>query len=110
MSRDIEDRLEVMLCGTPAFELRRLALNMDQVEKYDPPPSPAKITDSRAKKYILEYGNNSWELDALNPAQLTQLVEEELLSSLVDLDVWATTEEREQEDQDTIKELIKTLG
>ena len=83
---------------------------MDQVEKYDPPPSPAKITDSRAKKYILEYGNNSWELDALNPQQLTELVENELRTSLVDLDAWVTTEEREQEDKDTILKLIETMG
>jgi len=72
MSRDITDRLELFTRKTLKFE--RLALNMDQVEQYDPPPNPAKITDSRANAYIAEFGNESWELDALEPAVLEALV------------------------------------
>jgi hypothetical protein len=72
MSRDILDRLEMFTRGEMKFE--RLALNMDQVEKYEPPPNPAKITDSRANAYIAEFGGESWELDALEPAVLEALV------------------------------------
>ena len=67
-------------------------------------------TDSRAKEYIQRFGNNSWELDALNPSQLTELVETELQTSLIDLDAWVATEEQEQKDQDKILQLVKTLG
>jgi hypothetical protein len=60
------------------IEVRRIALNMDQVEEYDPPPNPAKLTDSRAEKYIAEYGDESWELDALDPTVLAGLITEHI--------------------------------
>lgn len=40
--------------------------------------NPAKITDSRASKYIDEYGNESWELDALEPQVITDLITNEV--------------------------------
>ncbi len=49
------------------IEVRRIALNYDQVVEYNPPPNPAKLTDSRANGYIDEHGHDSWELDALRP-------------------------------------------
>jgi hypothetical protein len=71
MTRDISDRLA--LFGAKV-EVRRIALNMDQVEAYSPPPNPAKLTDARANGYITRYGNESWELDALDPATLDALI------------------------------------
>lgn len=71
MTRDNEDRL--LLFGVP-IELKRLALNMDQVEQYDPPPNPAKMTDSRVGTYLDRFGDQSWELDALEPTVLAGLI------------------------------------
>lgn len=82
MSRDIRDRLALFLQddgGLDAFEFLRLALNRDQIEHYKPPPNPAKLTDSRCKAYIAEHGNESWELDALEPKVLAKLVEAHIL-------------------------------
>ena len=76
MSRDIVDRLELFTRRELEFE--RLALNMNQVEKYQPPPNPAKITDSRATAYIAEFGGESWELDALEPSVLEALVRDSI--------------------------------
>lgn len=76
MSRDIEDRL-ALFCRTP-IEVRRIALNRDQIRKYSPPPNPAKLTDCRAKGYVLEHGASSWELDALDPKVITRLISNEL--------------------------------
>lgn len=56
-------------------EFHRLALNMNQIEKYNPPPNPAKLTDSRATQYIEEFGHDSWELDALEPTVISSLIE-----------------------------------
>lgn len=77
MSRDIADRLELFMGG---LELRRLALNWDQIQQFSPPPNPAKITDSRAAGYIAEFGGESWELDALEPAVLAGLIQDAVLS------------------------------
>jgi hypothetical protein len=71
MTRDIGDRLA--LFGAEV-EVRRIALNMDQVDQYQPPPNPAKLTDARANGYISRYGNQSWELDALDPTTLDALI------------------------------------
>lgn len=60
--------------GWGKLRVQRIALTMEQVRQYDPPPNPAKVKDSRAKKYIERWGSDSWELDALEPATLTQLI------------------------------------
>lgn len=72
MTRDITDRLAEFSGDT--VEVDRLALNMDQIERYNPPPNPAKMTDSRAEDYVAEFGNESWELDALEPAVIADLI------------------------------------
>jgi hypothetical protein len=71
MTRDIFDRMQMFMGGT---KLERLALNMEQVEKYNPPPNPAKLTDSRCAGYIAEFGDESWELDALEPSVIAALI------------------------------------
>ena len=71
MTRDIDDRLTMFMGGV---EVKRIALNMDQVERYNPPPNPAKESDSRWGGYVQEYGYESWELDALEPRVLDNLI------------------------------------
>lgn len=94
MSRDIQDRLQ--LFGSNA-QVHRIALNMDQIDQYNPPPNPAKITDSRATGYIAEFGGESWELDALDPAVLSDLIEASIKDRL-DMGLWE--ERKEQQEQE----------
>lgn len=75
MTRDIQDRLRMFGAHTM---VKRIALNMDQIDLYEPPPNPAKLTDSRAVGYIDIHGDFSWELDALEPAMLDELVTAEI--------------------------------
>lgn len=75
MTRDIQERLEMF--GADVY-VKRVALTMNQVNTYNPPPNPAKITDSRCGKYIDQYGEESWELDALEPQMLTKLITNEV--------------------------------
>lgn len=88
MSRDIVDRLRDTFLSDCTFT--RVALNMDQVEEYNPPPNPAKVTDSRYKAYVAEYGDESWELDALEPTKFRELIELEL-GLIRDQEVWDKT-------------------
>lgn len=75
MTRDVEDRLRIFMEQyKDTLTLERVALNMNQIEELNPPPSPAKVTDSRYKKYSEEFGDDSWELDALDPKMLVELV------------------------------------
>lgn len=74
MSRDIEERLLMFGVDSDNFIFKRIALNMEQIDLYNPPPNPAKITDSRCGAYIREYGDKSWELDALEPKVIHDLI------------------------------------
>lgn len=85
MTRDISERL-AMFMGQ-SFAVERLALNMDQIEQYEPPPNPAKMSDSRADVYVENYGDESWELDALEPAVLAALVLDRVME-LRDEEAW----------------------
>lgn len=72
MTRDIQDRLQMF---ESEVEVRRIALTMDQIEDYSSPPNPAKATDARFEAYLREYGDESWELDALEPRSIVDLIE-----------------------------------
>lgn len=61
------------------WKVRRIALTREQIEQYNPPPNPAKESDSRFQKYQEATGlNESWELDALDPFVLQNLIQEEI--------------------------------
>jgi hypothetical protein len=77
MSRDIVDRIGIF--GVKV-EFKRLALNMDQVQQYNPPPNPAKSTDARYKHYRATHGDESWELDALDPVVLKALIRDNIVA------------------------------
>jgi len=73
MHRDVRERLS--LFAGRDVRVIRLGLTMDQVREAKAPPDPAKVSDSRAPAYIAEHGDKSWELDALEPAYIAELVE-----------------------------------
>lgn len=95
MTRDIQERLEMFETRT---EVRRLALIMDQIREYGPPPNPAKDTDARFSGYVEEYGDESWELDALEPAVLADLVAVNV-AALRDQDRWDASNSRQTLDR-----------
>lgn len=103
MTRDIRERLEMFLYQEEV-EVDRLALNMDQVRKYKPPPNPAKITDSRSGGYIKMYGSSSWELDALEPSVLGDLIEKAVLQ-FRDETLWDAAVAREKSERETLLDI-----
>lgn len=93
MTRDIQARLN-MFAG--AVEVRRLALSMEQVRQYGPPPNPAKITDSRFAGYLAEYGRESWELDALQPQVIAELIRDAVQGDLIDQQAWEEAQGKQE--------------
>lgn len=76
MSRDIEERVGLFMDGLgDKLKFERIALNRPQVTQYNPPPNPAKVTDSRFRGYQDEHGDECWELDALEPSVISTLIE-----------------------------------
>jgi hypothetical protein len=120
MTRDIEHRLATFIaqdldyCGSEedaetcaseifeVFQVERIALNMNQIRQYNPPPNPAKLSDSRGSGYVQRYGVSSWELDALSPTVLRELVTDAVLQYR-DEDLW---EERVSQEHDEKQILV----
>ena len=107
MSRDVDDRLE-LLTRQYGVQVVRLALNYDQVEEYQPPPNPTKLTDSRSPTYVAQYGLESWELDALDPAVLDGLVSG-AIEQFLDQELYGEMLEREETDKATIRALARSF-
>ncbi len=102
MTRDNFDRMEMFGIS---LDVNRIALNMDQIEEYSPPPNPVKLTDSRSQPYIDKYGEESWELDALDPDVLSSLIRDEAAKH--------TDEDKRQariEEQEEGKELLAEVS
>jgi len=98
MDRDIKDRLTEF--GIEV-EVIRVGLTLDQVKEYQLPSNPAKENDPRSKWFNEEYGDESWEVDALKPEVLYKLIEFTLLSYL-DFEKYELVRKREQEEAKTI--------
>lgn len=99
------DERAITSVGVPiissGIQINRIALNMDQIRQYEPPPNPAKLTDSRATAYINEHGDESWELDALDPDVLTNLIEN-AIREYVDEDLWNQTRDRQEKEREIL--------
>jgi len=102
MTRD--NQVRVSMFSECEVEIRRIAMNMDQIEKYSPPPNPTKVTDSRAKAYMREFGDTSWELDALTPSVISDLISSEI-KSFIDFEAWNAAGEIERENREMLAKI-----
>ncbi|MFV5640697.1 hypothetical protein [Acinetobacter oleivorans] len=87
MTRDLDERIRLLSHGESYLKIKRVALNYEQIEELQPPKNPAKDTDSRFKEYRKRYGESSWELDALSPEFLNDLVSSNI-KKYIDQDAW----------------------
>jgi len=113
MIRDIGDRLNTfgVRLDTPDGYPIHLGITREQVEEYEPPENPAKITDPRAEWYIEEHGESSWEVDALEPSVLNELIENEIFE-WIDEDRFRNKVKQENVDKlklENLKDLIDDL-
>lgn len=103
MVRDIAERLGMF--GVHDLTVEKLALNPDQIKKYKPPPNPAKVQDPRAAEFIRRHGASSWEVDALNPRTLTDLITR-AFEAHIDRPTMDKVIARETAERDTARRLI----
>jgi hypothetical protein len=100
MTDDISKRLDLVSYGhvrSGNIEVRRIALTMAQIRRFNPPPQPGKSKDSRIHAYKREFGTtDSWELDALQPQYLRELVDQSI-SGEIDMELWDRDIEAEAE-------------
>lgn len=115
MIRDITDRIfefndnsDEDDFGSYDFEIIPIALTMDQIQQYTPPPNPAKITDPRAVDYIRKYGPTSWEVDALRPEVLNDILTQAITEN-IDESLYREMLDKESIDKDKLITLKNQL-
>lgn len=105
MVRDIQDRLDMFEADV---HVGKIALTMEQVNEYNPPPSPTKRRDPRSADFLRKYGESSWEVDALPPDVLTRIIESEL-DTLVDREKMDQIILKEKSDLATLKAKLEEM-
>ena len=84
MTIDLTERLS-KYAGS-FIDVRRIGLNYEHVTQYNLPPNPTKEKDTRSIDY--PHGNTSWELDALKPNVLKQLIVDAIEPHILDKWLW----------------------
>jgi hypothetical protein len=107
MTRDNRERLS-MFAGVDV-QVVRLALNRPQVDRYRMPPNPAKLSDARATAYVAEHGSSSWELDALPPDAIAELISD-AVRKVRDETLWSEALAQEAADKDELDRVLEDMG
>jgi len=63
------------------------------------------MTDPRAAKYIKEHGNSSWELDALNPRIIRELIQK-IVEDFTDMSMLKDTKSKEKKHIKILKRVV----
>jgi hypothetical protein len=105
MTRDIENKMWKFTRGK-SIEVRRLALNEDQIDEFEPPPNIVKDSDSRSATYKEDYGDECWELDALDPAVIAELIKIEL-EEMIDARAWREAQAKEKANRELLDQVAE---
>lgn len=106
IERDLSERLEKY--GAGDFKVRRIALTRDQIVQYSLPPTPVKKSDARTPSFVANFGEETVELDALDPNMLKLLVHRSV-EEHIDLAAWKRKEDEIERLQLWIKQKLKDI-
>jgi len=96
--------------GAKTFDLVHIALTQKQIEQYSLRPSRVKISaDPRAKKYVSQHGRGCWEVDALDPTVLVQIVAEAIAAYIDNPDAFKRHQERDRQNAERLREIAAKL-
>jgi len=105
MVRDIQERLYRFHVNV---KVEKIALTRSQVEEYKLPPNPTKRSDTRSPRYRAEHGDKSWELDALGPEVLREILECSIKQYL-NLKKYDKIVRKEEDEKQRLVQLCKSL-
>lgn len=108
--RNLEAIANVRGLDLPPIRFERVALNREQIDRYNPPPFPARETSARFLGYVEEHGiRDAWELDALRPDVLERLIRESVAERF-DEDIYRTNQRLVQERRAELKARLHDPG
>jgi hypothetical protein len=104
----IAEKVEEELTERAPFSeitVERLAVNRQQIERWNLPTRPTKTSDTRARKFRQLHGTDSVELDAIPPDELRRLVKDAIDSHM---EPWRLQQFRmvEREERQTLKSMF----
>jgi hypothetical protein len=86
--------------------LFRIALTQEQTEGLPSFPASDKRKDPRYNWFVCRYGSQCWELDAMDPNDLRDCVEEEIKDSIEPV-AWARCALVNKAEQDSLRDILK---
>jgi hypothetical protein len=86
--------------------LTRIALTREQVVGVPSFPATDKRKDPRFRWFSRNYGRRCWELDAMDPNDLRDVVEE-AIRELIEPEAWARCEVVNRAEQDSLKTILE---
>ena len=89
--------------------VKRIALTRDQVADLPSFPATDKRKDTRYKWFVANHGKRCWELDAMDPNDLRDCVEEAIVD-LIEPAAWQRCEVVNQAEQELLKTILKGWG
>jgi hypothetical protein len=105
--RDLPERLEDY--GGTHVEVRRIALTAEQTEGLPSFPASDKRRDPRHPWFLENYGNRCWEIDAMDPRDLRECVEE-AIKELIEPIAWERCEIVNKAEQESLQTVLSAWG
>jgi hypothetical protein len=91
--------------GGDHITIKRIALTQDQVSGLPSFPATDKRKDPRYEWFVANHGERCWELDAMDPNDLRECVEEAILD-LIEPTAWQRREVVNQAEQESLKTIL----
>jgi hypothetical protein len=104
IAEKVEDELTERASSSD-ITVERLAVNRQQIDRWNLPTRPTKTSDTRARRFRQVHGTDSVELDAIPPDELRRLVKDAIDSHM---EPWRLEQFRmvEREEQQTLKSMF----
>jgi hypothetical protein len=105
--RDLPQRLAEY--GGDHVTLRRIALTCEHLHGLTSFPASEKRDDPRYEWFVANYGERCWELDAMDPRDLRNCVEQEI-RELIEPVAWQRCEIINRAEQESLKTILEKWG
>jgi hypothetical protein len=87
------------------IKLRRIALTVDQVDGLPSFPAADKTKDPRYKWFVANHGRRCWELDAMDPNDIRDCVEQ-AINDLIEPVAWQRCEVVNEAEQESLRSIL----
>jgi hypothetical protein len=92
--------------GGDHITVKRIALVREQLADLPSFPASDKRKDPRYKWFVENFGDRCWEIDAMDPNTLRDLVEQEILARILDREAWERCEQVNEAERTSLRDVL----